>query len=337
MILLPHFRLLSRACRAVLSAAVMLTLAQPGGARAQDAAGYPQKPIRMIVPFPAGGYSDVLARLIATDMARSFGQPVFVDNRPGAGGNIGADLVAKATPDGYTLVVGTIGTHAINAALYPKMPYNPVADFAPVAFIADAETVLVVNPAVKARSVAQLIAQAKAKPGELTYASGGTGTTSHLAGELFKSSAGISMVHIPYKGNAPALADLVAGQVSLSFATLQTALPFINAGKLVPLATLGKSRSAALPVVPTLDESGLGGFEVRNWTGIMAPVGTPQATAKKLADEVDKVMRGADVQAMLAREGLRYTAMGPEQFGVFIKAEGAKWARIVRTAGVQVD
>jgi len=314
-----------------------LCLLLPGLATAQSAADYPQKPIRLIVPFPAGGYSDVLARLIGSDMARSFGQPVVVDNRPGAGGNIGADIVAKSAPDGYTLVVGTIGTHAINAAIYPKIPYNPVRDFAPVAFVADAETVLVVNPNTPARSVAQLIALGKAKPGELTYASGGTGTTSHLAGELFKSATGTAMVHVPYKGNTPALADLVAGQVALSFATMQTALPFIRAGKLVPLATLGKTRSAALPNVPTLDESGLHGFEVRNWTGILAPAGTPQAVTRKLADEIDKVMHGSEVQAMLLREGLRYTQMDCDQFAGFIKAEGDKWAKIVKAAAIQID
>jgi tripartite-type tricarboxylate transporter receptor subunit TctC len=270
-------------------------------------------------------------------MSQAFGQPVVVDNRPGAGGNIGADIVAKSAPDGYTLVMGTIGTHAINSALYKHMPYDGIKDFAPVAFVADAETVLVVNPAIPATSVASLIALAKAKPGELTFASGGAGTTGHLAGELFEGVTGTKMVHVPYKGNAPAMTDLVAGQVSMSFATLQTALPFIKSGKLVALATLGTARSAALPNVPTLEESGLRGFEVRNWTGMLAPAGTPDAIVKKLAAEVNAIMGSPEIQARLRSDGLAYTQMGPESFAAFVRSETDKWTKIVKAAGVQMD
>ncbi len=304
---------------------------------ADTAAAYPHKQVRLVVPFPPGGYSDLLARLIAIDMAQTFGQPVMVDNRPGAGGNIGADIVAKSAADGYTLVMGTIGTHAINASLYEKIPFDGIRDFAPIAFIADAETVLVVNPAVPARSVKELVALAKAKPDALSFASAGPGSTSHLAGELFKSVSGAPMVHVPYKGNTQALTDLVAGQVSLSFATLQTALPFIRNGKLVARATLGSARSAALADVPTLAEAGYPGFEVRNWTGLYAPAGTPDAVVAMLAAEVDKVMRSAAVQAKLQNEGLRYTAMDPRQFGAFTRSETDKWMKIVKAANVRVD
>jgi len=306
-------------------------------AGAQSANGYPQKTIHIVVPFPAGGYSDSLARLVGKNMAQAFGQAVVVDNRPGAGGNIGADIVAKSAPDGYTLVMGTIGTHAINSALYKHMPYDGIKDFTPVAFVADAETVLVVNPAIPATSVAALIALAKAKPGELTFASGGAGTTGHLAGELFEGATGTKMVHVPYKGNAPAMTDLVAGQVAMSFATLQTALPFIKSGKLVALATLGTARSAALPNVPTLEESGLHGFEVRNWTGLLAPAGTPDAIVKKLAAEVHAIMGSAEIQQRLTGDGLAYTQMGPDQFAAFVRSETDKWTKIVKAAGVQMD
>ncbi|QHI98651.1 tripartite tricarboxylate transporter substrate binding protein [Xylophilus rhododendri] len=305
--------------------------------RAAEPAAWPTRAIRIVVPFPAGGYADNLARVIATDMSNTFGQPVLVDNRPGAGGNIGADLVAKSAPDGYTVVMGTIGTHAVNPWIYPRMPFNAATDFAPVAFVADAESVLVVNPAVPARSVQELIALARARPGDLTFASGGPGTTGHLAGELFKAVTHTFITHIPYKGNVPALTDLVAGQVSLSFATLQPALPFITAGKLIPLATLGTSRAAALPAVPTLAEAGLKNFEVRNWTGMLAPAGTPAAITQKLAQEVDKALSAPAVRQTMAAQGLSYTKMGPEAFGQFIQSESAKWAAVVKAANVKAD
>lgn len=306
-------------------------------ALAAETTAYPARSIRIVVPFPPGGYSDALARIIATNMSKAFGQTVVVDNRPGAGGNIGADLVAKSPADGYTLVMGTIGTQAVNQWIYPKMPFNAATDFAPIAFVADAETVLVVNSAVPSRTVKDLVALANSKPGHLTFASGGSGTTSHLAGELFKSATHTFITHIPYKGNVPALTDLVSGQVSLSFATLQPALPFINAGKLVPLATLGSNRAPALPAVPTLNEAGMKNFEVRNWTGLLAPAGTPAAITQTLAQEVDKSMNSPAVQSMMAAQGLSYTRMGPDAFGKFIKTESAKWAAVIKTANVKVD
>lgn len=317
--------------------AAALLLGSPFAALAQTESAYPVKPIRIVVPFPAGGYSDSLARLIAVHMGTTFGQSVLVENRPGAGGNIGADLIAKSAPDGYNLVMGTIGTQAINPWIYQSIPYDASKDFAPVAFVADAETVLVVNPSVPARSVNALVALLKSKPGELTFASGGAGTTGHLAGEIFKTATGTSMAHIPYKGNVPALTDLVGGQVSLSFATLQPALPFIKSGKLIPLATSGAVRAPAVSNVPTLKESGVRDFEVRNWTGLLAPAGTPADITNKLAIEVDKVMMSPEVQKMLMVQGLSYTKMGPDAFAKFIKAESAKWAAVAKGAGAKVD
>ncbi len=233
--------------------------------------------------------------------------------------------------------MGTIGTHAINQSLYQRMSYDNIKDFTPVAFVADAETVLVVNPTVPAKTVNDVVAMAKARPGSLTYASGGPGTTSHLAGELFEAATGTAIVHIPYKGNVPALTDLVAGQVTMSFATLQPALPFIKTGKLVALATLGSTRATSLPDVATFRESGFKNFEVRNWTGLLAAKGTPPEITRKLADEVDKVMSKPDVQSMLAAQGLKYSKMGPDQFAEFIKQETVKWAAVVKAAGVKLD
>lgn len=308
----------------------------PFAACAQEAA-FPSKPMRIVVPFPAGGYSDLLARVIGKGLSVSFGQPVVVDNRPGAGGNIGADAIAKSAPDGYNLLMGTIGTQAVNPLIYAKMPYNAAKDFTAVAFVADAETVLVVHPSVPARTAAELVALAKKKPGELTYASGGSGTTSQLAGELFKSEAQVFITHIPYKGNVPALNDLVAGQVSFSFATLAPALPFIKEGRLIPLATAGGKRSVALSNVSTLAEQGFKNFEVRNWTGLLAPAGTPPTITSKIAAEVDKIIQSPDAQKIFAAQGLTYTRMGPEAFEKFIISESRKWATLVQQAGIKAD
>lgn len=298
---------------------------------------FPTKPMRIVVPFPAGGYSDALARIISTEMSAAFGQPVVVENRPGAGGNIGADVVAKSPADGHTLVMGTIGTQVVNPLIYRSIPYNAEKDFSPVAFVADAETVLVVNPKVPATTLPQVIALAKQKPDQLTYASGGTGTTGQLAGELFKATTHVSLTHVPYKGNVPAISDVVGGQVSMSFATLAPALPFIKGGQLIPIATLGKSRAQALPNTPTFSEVGLQGVEVRNWTGLLAPAGTPPSIREKLAAQVDKTMQTSAVKALLLMQGLTYTKMGPEAFGRFIQDESVKWKKIVEEANIRAD
>jgi tripartite-type tricarboxylate transporter receptor subunit TctC len=317
-----------------LFAAVLALICFAAPARAQQ---FPTKPIRIVVPFPPGGFSDVFSRIIGTKMNESWSQQVVVDNRPGAGGNIGADIVAKAPPDGYTLVMGTIGTHAINATLFSKLPYDPVRDFVAVAFVVEAEGLLVVHPSLPVKTTKEVIALGRSKPGQLTYASAGAGTTSHLAGELFKSLAKVDITHVPYKGNVPAITDLMSGETSMLFATLPTVLPQVNANRLRGIAVLGARRSAALPNLPTLQESGLSGFEVNNWTGLLAPAGTPSAVVARLNAEANRVMQLPDVQARLPKEGLRHVAMSPQQFGEFVKSEKEKWAPIVKATGAKAD
>ena len=264
---------------------------------------YPTKPIRIVVPFPAGGTTDVLARAAAQKLTESLGQPAVVDNRPGAGGNIGAELVAKSPPDGYTLLMGTVGTHAINPSLYPKMPYDHVKDFAPVILVAGVPNVLVINPALPVNSVQELIAYAKANPGKLNFASSGNGTSIHLSGELFKTMAGVQMTHVPYKGSAPALQDLVGGQVQLMFDNLPSSLALIKGGKLKALAVTSSARAAALPDVPTLAESGLPGFEASSWFGLLAPAGTPQPIILKVNGDVAKWLASPEAKEKLLAQG----------------------------------
>jgi tripartite-type tricarboxylate transporter receptor subunit TctC len=318
-------------------ARVLLVLAAVAAAPGASAQQYPVKPIRIVVPFPPGGFSDVFARIIGSKMNESWGQQVIVDNRPGAGGNIGADIVAKAAPDGYTLVMGTIGTHAINATLFSRLPYDPVRDFTPVAFVVEAEGLLTVHPSLPVRTARDVIALARSKPGELTYASAGAGTTSHLAGELFKTMAKVDITHVPYKGNVPAITDLMSGQTSMLFATLPTVLPQVQARRLKGVAVLGTKRSSALPDMPTLAESGLRGFEVTNWTGVLAPAGTPAAIVSRLNTEIVRVMQLPEVQARLPKEGLRFVAMTPQQFAEFVKSEKDKWGPIVKATGAKAD
>jgi tripartite-type tricarboxylate transporter receptor subunit TctC len=312
---------------AILSGAGILpAIAQP----------YPAKPIKVIVPFPAGGIADLYARLIGTRVGEAWGQPVVVENRTGAGGNIGADAVAKSPPDGYTLGMGSLGTHAVNVSLFAKMPYDPVRDFAPIAHVLEAEGLLVVHPSVPAQNVPELINQLRAKPGAMTYASAGMGTASHLAGELFKVLAKVDMVHVPYKGNVPAITDLLAGQTSLLFATMPTVLPHAKAGKLRALATIGAARSAAAPELPTVGEA-LPGFEVNNWIGLFAPAGTPPDIVQRWNAEVLRTMQSPQIQARLPAEGARFIPTSPEQFGAFVKAEIARWAPVVKASGARVE
>jgi tripartite-type tricarboxylate transporter receptor subunit TctC len=315
-------------------ALLAIAIASVAAAQAQQ---FPTKPIRIVVPFPPGGFSDVFSRIIGKNMNDSWGQQVVVDNRPGAGGNIGADIVAKSPPDGYTLCMGTIGTHAINATLFSKLPYDPVRDFVAVAFVVEAEGLLVVHPSLPVKTTRELIALARSKPGQLTYASAGAGTTSHLAGELFKTMAKVDITHVPYKGNVPAITDLMSGETSMLFATLPTVLPQVQANRLRGIAVLGARRSAALPQIPTLAESGLRGFEVNNWTGLLAPAGTPPAVVNRLNAEVNRIMQLPDVQARLPKEGLRHVAMTPQQFGDFVRSEKEKWAPVVKATGAKAD
>jgi len=297
---------------------------------------YPSKPIRIIVPFPVGGIADIYSRLVGNRFSELWGQPVLIENRTGAGGNIGADLVAKAAPDGYTIGIGSIGTHAVNVSLFSKMPYDPVKDFAPIALLVDADGLLVVHPSVAANSVAELIALARARPGGLTYASAGAGTASHLAGELFKSIAKVDLLHVPYKGNVPAITDLLAGQTSLIFATMPTVLPHARAGKLRALASMGESRAAATPELPAIRES-LPGFVVNNWVGFFAPAGTPADIVQRLNTETRNFMTTKEMTARMTAEGARFIPMTPEQLGNFVKAEIAKWAPVVKASGAKAD
>ena len=301
------------------------------------AQSYPAKPVRLIVPFPVGGIADIYGRIVAAKLGEIWGQPVVVDNRTGAGGNIGADLVAKAPPDGYTIGIGSIGTHAVNPTLFSRMPYDAVNDFAPIVHLLEAEGLLVVHPSVPVNSVPELIAYARANPGKLTFASAGMGTASHLAGELFKSMAKVDMTHVPYKGNTPAITDLLAGQTSLLFATMPTVLPHAKAGKLRPLATIGPVRSAAVPELPTVAEAALPGFEVNNWVGFFAPAGTPQEIVRRWNAETIRIMQTPEMQARLLNEGARFIPMTPDEFGAFVKGEIAKWAPVVKASGARVD
>jgi len=298
---------------------------------------YPAKPIRLVVPFPAGGTTDILARAVGQKLTEAWGQPVVVDNRPGAGGNIGAELVAKAASDGYTLLMGTVGTHAINASLYAKMPYDHIKDFAPVILVAGVPNVLVVNPAVPVNSVQELIAYAKANPGRLNFASSGSGTSIHLSGELFKVMAGVQMTHIPYKGSAPALQDLIGGQVQLMFDNLPSALPQIKGGKLRALAVTSAARAAALPDVPTVAEAGLPGFEASSWFGVLAPAGTPVAIIARLNAEIAKWLASPEAREKLASQGANAAGGSPEDFAKHIAAETAKWQKVVKESGAKVD
>ena len=297
---------------------------------------YPDKPIRIVVPFPAGGVADTFGREIGRKLSESWGQPVVIDNRPGAGGNIGADIVAKSPPDGYTLVIGNIGTHAVNVSLLSTMPFDTIKDFTPIIHILDAEGLLVVNPSIAAATVPELIALARAQPGKLSYGSAGVGTTSHLAGEMFKSMAKVDIVHVPYKGNVPAITDLLGGQTAMIFATMPTVLPHVRAGKLRALAVLGTARSPALPEIPTVAES-VPGFEVSNWIGLFGPAGMPPTVVARLNTEIQKIMRSPEIQKRLETEGAKFIPMTPEQFATFQKAELTKWAKTVKDANIKVD
>ena len=310
-----------------------LLLAAPG-THAQPA--WPQKPIRYVVPFPAGGIADIFARIIGARLTERFGQPVVVENRAGAGGNIGADLVAKSAPDGYTLLMGSIGTQAVNVSLFRSMPYDPAKDFTAIALVLQAESLLALHPSVAAGTPDELIALARAQPGKLSYGSAGVGTTSHLAGELFKSMAKVDITHVPSKGNVPAITDLLSGQTQMVFATMPTVLPHVKAGKLKGIAVLGKTRLPAAPEFPAMAET-LPGFEVDNWIGTFGPAGLPGEIAGKLNAEIVAFMRTPEVQQRLLQEGARFTPMSPERFGEFVAAETVKWGKLIREVGIRAD
>jgi tripartite-type tricarboxylate transporter receptor subunit TctC len=314
---------------AALAAFASLALAQ---------APYPSRPIRIVVPFPAGGTTDILARAVAVKLTETTGQPAVVDNRPGAGGNIGAELVAKSAPDGYTFLMGTVGTHAINPSLYAKMPYDHVKDFAPVILVAGVPNVLVINPSLPVNSVQELIAYIKANPGKVNFASSGSGTSIHLSGELFKTMTGTQITHVPYKGSAPALQDLVGGQVQIMFDNLPSSLALIKGGKLKALAVTSLERSSALPDVPTVAESGLPGFEASSWFGLLAPAGTPKEAIAKINGEVAKWLATPEAKEKLASQGaIAASGLTPDDFAKHIATETTKWNKVVKESGAKVD
>ena len=298
---------------------------------------YPSKPIRFVVPYPAGGPLDTVARLLAQKVSQSVKQPVVVDNKPGAGGNIGADTVAKSAPDGYTILMGAVATHAINPSLYAKVPYDPVRDFAPVTQVASTPNVLVVHPSIPAATVTEFIAYARAHPGKLNFGSGSAGSAGHLAGELFKTLAGVDMAHVPYKGAAPAMQDLIGGQIQLMFDNLASSLTQVRAGKVKALAVTTARRTALAPELPTIAESGLPGFDISTWFGIFAPAGTPREALDRLHAEFTHALASPDVRERMLNLGAEPVGNKPEEFAAYIRAEAEKYARLVKASGARVD
>jgi len=298
---------------------------------------YPSKPITYVVPFAAGGTTDLLGRLIGQRLSQTLGQSVVVENRAGAGGNIGSDYVAKAAPDGYTILGGTISSHAINVSLYPKMPYDPIKNFQPIALIGTLPNVLVVNARSPWKSVQDVIAAAKAKPGSINFGSSGNGTSQHLAAELFANMAGLRMTHVPYKGSSQAVQALLGNQVDLVFENSVAAMPMIQSGKFRALATTGAKRAAELPDVPTMAESGLNGYEIVSWQAIFAPAGTPAPIVNRLSTEIGKIIRQPDVRAKLASMGVEPSGIGPAELASFQKSEVAKWANLIKVANIHLE
>jgi len=313
------------------------TLALAMLASGVHAQAWPTKPIKWVVPFAPGGTTDILARTIGDKLAIALGQPVIIENKPGAGGGVGADYTAKAPADGYTIMGGTISTHAINASLYKSLPYDPVKDFAPICLVASAPSVLVVNPALPARTLAEFTAYARANPGKLNYASNGNGSAAQLAAVLYETMADVRMVHVPYKGIAPAMTDLLSGEVQLMFGTIVALVPHIQAGKLRALAVTSRTRSALLPDIPTIAESGLPDYQAGSWYGILAPAGTPREVIERLHAAIIKALNQPDVSKRLAAEGAEVIGSTPEEFGAHIKAEIARVGSVVRAAGIRIE
>src|SRR5688572_18634979 len=308
------------------------------GAHTSAAAqAYPQKPIRLVVGVPAGGTTDVVARLVGQKLGEQLAQQVVIENRGGAGGNIGAELVAKAPPDGYTLFLATIGTMTINPSLYSKMPFDTLRDFAAISQLTSMPQLLVVHPSVPVKSVKELIAYAKARPGQLNFASGGAGTAIHLAGELFKTMAGVEMVHIAYKGSAPAMTDLISGQVTVMFDQILTALPHVKSGRLRALAVTTEKRSPAAPQIPTIAEAALPGYAVTTWHGLLAPAGTPREIVNRLSSETARALQSPDIRDRFAAQGVDPISSTPEQFAAMMKSELEKWRKVIAASGTKID
>ncbi|MDM0089815.1 MULTISPECIES: tripartite tricarboxylate transporter substrate binding protein [unclassified Variovorax] len=329
-----------RSALAAAAAAALTVIAAPSWAQG----AWPNKPVRIIVPFAAGGTTDILARAMAPELSKAFGQPFIIDNRGGAGGNVGTDMVAKAPADGYTLLMGTVGTHGINRALYPKLPFDPIKDFAPVTMVAAVPNVMEMNAdkakALNIHNVQDFIKYAKANPGKLNMASSGSGTSIHLAGELFKSMTGSFMTHIPYRGSAPALLDMVGGSADVMFDNLPSSMQQIKAGKLLALAVTSAQRSPALPDVPTVEEAGgpaLKGFEASSWFGLLAPAGTPPEIVNRIQQEVAKSLGTPAMKEKLLAQGAIPSGNSPADFAKHIDREHTKWAKVVKDSGAKVD
>lgn len=306
------------------------------GAQGALAQSYPKKPITIVVPYPPGGPTDIVARVVGQKLGERLGQQVIVDNRPGAGGNIGAALVARAAPDGYTLLLGTTA-HAINPSVFPALNYDILKDFSPVVLLTSLPLVVVTNAAVPAKNVQELVALAKSKDGQLTYASSGNGQSTHLAAELFKTMTGVSMTHVPYKGSAPALTDVAGGQVSVMFDTLLSAMPQIKSGRLKALAVTSAKRSASAPELPTVAESGVPGYEAVAWSGLLAPAHTPPEIVAKLNTEINGILSQPDVQKRFLNDGAEPLGGSPEKFSTHISSEVRKWAAVAKLSGAKVD
>jgi tripartite-type tricarboxylate transporter receptor subunit TctC len=321
-------------------AALAILLCGAGWAQAQTA--WPSKPVKIVVPFAPGGTTDLLARAVAPELSRAFGQQFVVENRAGAGGNVGAEAVSKSAPDGYTILMGTVGTHGINRALYPKLPYDPFKDFAPITLVAAVPNVMVVNAdkakALNINNVSDFIKAAKSRPGQFNMASSGNGTSIHLAGELFKSQTGIFMAHIPYRGSGPALLDLMGGSMDVMFDNLPSAMPLIKSGKLKALAVTSGQRSGAMPDLPTIEEAaGLKGFEASSWFGLLAPAGTPVDIVNRIQQEVAKSLNTPAIKEKMLAQGAIPSGNTPAQFATLIESEHKKWAVVVKASGAKVD
>ena len=331
--------LLQHVSRSTRLVAITLAVVMVGSAAATTAMAqaYPTKPVKLVVPFPPGGSLDITGRLLAQKLTEVWGQPVVVENKPGAGGNIGADLVAKSPSDGYTILLGALSTHAVNPNLYAKMPYDAVKDFAPITLIAITPNVLVVNAASPVNNVREFIAYAKANPGKLAFGSGSNGSAGHLAGELFKVETGSDAVHVPFKGGAPATQALLAGDTQFMFDNLANAMAQVKAGKLKALAVTTAQRSPLVPELPTMAEAGLPGFDISTWYGLFAPAGTPTAIVAKWNADVTRILNSPDVRAKLVADGAEPSPNTPEQFAQMIARELSKYARIVKASGAKVD
>jgi tripartite-type tricarboxylate transporter receptor subunit TctC len=319
--------------RLVIAAAAIIL----AGGAAHAAESYPVKPVRVIVGFPPGGFVDFTARLVATPLGTALGQQFVVENRGGAGGIVGTEIVARAAPDGYTLTVGSAGTHAVNQSLYPKLPYNVLRDFQPVARLADAPSILAVHPSLPAHSVKELIALARSRPGQINYASAGSGTSTHLAAALFEHLARVKLVHVPFKGGGPAIVALIAGEVPVTFGTAASVSPHTKSGRLRGLAVTAGKRSAVLPELPTIAESGLPGYEMLNWLGLFAPAGTPRPIVDKLSSEAIRIVRLPDIIARFNAQGAEPSALATDEFAAFVKSEIEKWAKVVAATGMTAE